>query len=207
MVPRTKNGYGFFETTSAFQKAIRRGDEKTAIYFGVELFNSGLEEYVWKRIKIIVSEDIGLAEPIMPVIINSLHQNYNIEREEKKSNRPERMFLIHAILLMVRAKKSRLVDYKLITTWREHDDVKVPIPDYAYDMHNYKGKQMGRGIEHFYKEGAHCENFFPQDGEEKAKEEAFEAVKKKPGKLAFETFKKGNRNHQETLFGDDTSNE
>ena len=30
--PRTKKGYSFWEVTSAFQKAIRRCDEKLAMY-------------------------------------------------------------------------------------------------------------------------------------------------------------------------------
>lgn len=29
---------------------------------------------------------------------------------------------------------------------------------YAFDKHTHKGKSMGRGIEHFYKEAAHIEN-------------------------------------------------
>ena len=35
---------------------------------------------------------------------------------------------------------------------------KIPIPDYALDKHTVKGKQKGRGVEHFLTVGAHLEN-------------------------------------------------
>lgn len=207
MIPLTKNRFKFFEATSTFQKAIRRGDEPTALYFAVEFFNSGLEDYLWKRIRIITSEDIGLAAPSMPVIIQSLFQMFTDVEKEKSKNRPERMFLIHAVLLLCRAKKSRLVDYELVALWREHDTIKMLIPDYAYDMHNYKGKQMGRGIDHFYDEGTQLENYSAQAGEEKSKKRAKEWHQKFPKKLQFETNKKGNRSHQQTIFNDDAIEE
>ena len=68
----TKKGYDFFEVSSTLQKSIRRGDEETALFFMVELVNSSYDEYVWKRLKIIASEDVGLAEPMMPATIGLL---------------------------------------------------------------------------------------------------------------------------------------
>lgn len=194
----TKKGHGFFEVTSAFQKAIRRNEEATALYFMVELFNSGYDEYAWKRIKIMASEDIGLAEPTMPATIQALYQSYTELKKDNKENKPERMFLTHAVLLLCRAKKSRLVDYALIKIWREHDSLTLPIPDYAYDMHNTRGKQMGRGIDHFYNDGTVLANHNPQPGEEQMKAQAYELHKLTPGKLKFET---GPKNHKTvTLF-------
>ena len=51
----TKRGYDFGEVASAFQKAIRRGDARLAGYWGLELYDSGFREYVWKRLFIILS--------------------------------------------------------------------------------------------------------------------------------------------------------
>jgi hypothetical protein len=34
------------------------------------------------------------------------------------------------------------------------EDFAPTIPDYALDMHTMKGKAMGRGLDHFRKEGA-----------------------------------------------------
>ena len=63
---QTQKGYEFFEVSSAFQKSIRRCMEDEALYWAIELWNSNYKEYVWKRMLIIASEDVGLAEPTMP---------------------------------------------------------------------------------------------------------------------------------------------
>jgi replication-associated recombination protein RarA len=81
---KTIKGYDFFEASSAFQKSVRRGDEETALYFAVEFFNSNYDNYLWKRMRIIASEDVGLAEPMMCVIIQSLFQSYTDLAKEKK---------------------------------------------------------------------------------------------------------------------------
>lgn len=182
---QTKKGYDFFEVSSTIQKAIRRGEEDTALYFTVELFNSGFDEYLWERLKIIVSEDVGLAEPAIPSMIESLYAMYSQQKKKKKDNRPERLFLVHAVIALVRCKKSRYVDWAVIKIWREHDQEKRPIPDYAYDMHNQTGKRMGRGLEHFYDEGSKLENFDPIRGEILMKTEAYAVHKHSPKKLSF----------------------
>ena len=58
---KTHGGYLAGEVTSALQKSIRRGDERGAVFWASELDLSGYGKYVWKRLKIIASEDIGPA--------------------------------------------------------------------------------------------------------------------------------------------------
>jgi replication-associated recombination protein RarA len=146
--------YSLFEVSSAFQKSVRRGLEEEAMYWAVELYNSKYDEYLWKRIKIITSEDVGLAEPTMPAVISGLYQNY-VEQKKKKDTRhmPERLFLTHAVLLLCRAKKSRLVDSALMYYWGSHYEQRKPIPEFAFDKHNQQGRKMGRGWKHFFEEG------------------------------------------------------
>jgi replication-associated recombination protein RarA len=45
------------------QKCIRRGLERDALFWATELDRSNFGEYVWKRLRIIASEDIGIADP------------------------------------------------------------------------------------------------------------------------------------------------
>lgn len=171
---KTKKGYDFFECSSAFQKAIRRGDEDVALYFMVELFNSNYGEYLWKRIKIITSEDVGLAHPTMPAVIQSLYQMY-VDQAKKKDEKhaPERLFLTHAVIMLCRAKKSRLIDWTLLAYWNSHDHRRLEIPNYAYDKHNATGRKMGRGKDHFYEEGALLNNHDPQPLEAERQELAY----------------------------------
>lgn len=171
---KTSKGYCFFEASSAFQKAIRRGDEDTAMYFAVEFFNSGKGEYAWKRLKIMSSEDVGLAEPNIPSNIQALYEMYSVQAKKKdEKHAPERLFLTHAVLMLCRAKKSRLIDWTLIHYWENHPQRSMPIPDYAYDKHNAKGRMMGRGLDHFYLEGTLLNNHELQPGEEEARQNAY----------------------------------
>lgn len=153
----TRNGHPLGEVASAFQKAIRRGLEDEALHWGVELDTSNYGEYAWKRLRIMTSEDVGLAEPYLVATVYALYQNWVDQRRKKDvKHGPERLFLVHAILLLVRARKSRVVDHALITYYGNHDH--RSIPDYALDKHTGAGRRLGRGVEHFFDEGIQLGN-------------------------------------------------
>jgi replication-associated recombination protein RarA len=151
---KTINGYDFYEVSSAFQKSVRRGLEDDALFWAVELFESNYSEYLWKRIRIICSEDIGLAVPGLASEILALYEFHKeLSKKKEDGNRPWRLFLVHAVLRLCRAEKSRTIDWALLYNWGCHQNRKRPIPDYAYDKHNDRGRQMGRGWGHFFKDG------------------------------------------------------
>jgi replication-associated recombination protein RarA len=146
------------EVTSSFQKCVRRGDEDGALFWGTELCMSGYSEYAWKRMKIMVSEDVGLAEPTLPATISALYQNWKEQAKKKDAkHEPERLFIVHAILLLVRARKSRMVDSALITYF-EGGRPRRDVPEFALDRHTTAGRKMGRGWAHFFDEGAKLAN-------------------------------------------------
>lgn len=132
---KTLGGYLNSECTSAMQKCIRRGLEEEALFWATELDLAGYGAYVWKRLRIVASEDIGLADPNLCVQVRVLYENW-IEQRKKKEDRSaaERLFLVQAVLLCVRAKKSRMVDTALITIY-EGERPRLEIPDFALDMH------------------------------------------------------------------------
>ncbi len=161
MTPRyqiiTKSGYEFGEVASAFQKSVRRGLEDEALYWGVELDISGYGEYAWKRMRIMSSEDVGLAEPNISANVQALYQLWvDLRKKKDEEHGPERLFFIHGILLLVRSRKSRIVDHALITYYGDHP--KREIPDYALDKHTARGRKMGRGVDHFFDVGSKLEN-------------------------------------------------
>jgi replication-associated recombination protein RarA len=133
----TSNGYNGYQVTSAMQKCIRRGLERDALYWAIELWESCNQvgrEYIWHRLRVIASEDIGLAESNACVQVSTLYANF--------TRRPnERIFLWHAVLLLARAPKSRIVDHAGIAV---KDDVlngeQREIASYAKD--NHAGGQM-----------------------------------------------------------------
>lgn len=142
-----------FEYLSALQKSIRRGKEEDALTFalGLENFNHAT---LWNRLKIIASEDIGPANPLMPVLIETLEKHYNTEKS--KLNGSHLIFLSNAVVCLCRSPKSRITDDLLNVVLLEQRA--NPIPDYALDMHTARGKEKGRGWTHFFDEGSKVEN-------------------------------------------------
>ena len=67
----TPGGYRIDEVTSAMQKEIRRGNEWHALQWATELARAGYTNYVWRRLRIIATEDVGLGEPMMAVLVRT----------------------------------------------------------------------------------------------------------------------------------------
>src|SRR5258705_10862502 len=90
-------GFCLGEVASALQKSIRRGDEDAALFWATELDLSGYGEYCWKRLRIMTSEDVGLAELQMPAQIQALYVAWSDQRKNKDERHgPDRLFLLHA---------------------------------------------------------------------------------------------------------------
>jgi replication-associated recombination protein RarA len=152
-------GFRLGEVASALQKCIRRGLEADALFWATELDLSGYGEYAWKRLKIIASEDIGPADNQAAVVIRSLYQSW-LDQRKKDDQRhgPERLFLVHAVMVLARAPKCRIVDHALINFYEARGRLVREIPDCALDKHTLRGRQKKRGHEHFWTEGAKLAN-------------------------------------------------
>jgi len=157
-MPPTARGYNFGEVSSSMQKAIRRSNEHEALYWATELEQSGYGGYVWKRLLTITSEDIGLAEPHLAATMTALFNNWEGLKKKKENGRPEKLFLIHGVMLASRAKKSRAADNAKIFFYNHELVERLEIPDEALDQHTLRGYKMGRRLEHFAAEGSHLEN-------------------------------------------------
>jgi len=158
----TRKDYDFYECSSAFQKCIRRGKEADVIFFGTELAGSGYSKYVWKRMLIIASEDIGLANNDACVQVQALYQNWVVISD--KSMEEGMIPMIHAMMILTRSKKNRAVDDAKIFALKS--GYKRDIPDFAIDVHTRRGKQMGRNHKFFIEEGSKVENFQAVPGTE-----------------------------------------
>lgn len=173
----TKHGYNFFEVASAFQKSIRRCDEKQAMFWAVELYESGYQRYAWKRMLIMSCEDCGLGEPTTNTIIFNLKQTYDYLVSLKERSLPEKLPFTQAVLQLVHSRKSRFVDLAISVYWQENATKHYDMPDYVFDMHTLRGKQMGRGLDHFYAEAAKINNANKMPNEEAFEQIAMEADK------------------------------
>jgi replication-associated recombination protein RarA len=141
----TPGGYRADEVTSALQKEIRRGNEREALFWATELDLAGYGAYAWRRLRIICSEDVGLADPMLPAVIHALHSTWLDERKKNKAPGVGMLQLVHATLLLARAPKSRIVDNAANVMYAgDRAAMAMVIPDFALDQHTARGRAMGR---------------------------------------------------------------
>ena len=149
----TVDGYNCGEAASAMQKCIRRGLERDALFWATELDRSNFGEYVFKRLRIIASEDIGPADTLTALLVRTLYDNWRDQRKKDDSRHaPERLFLVHAVLALCRAQKSRTVDHALVVNY-EGERPRREVPDFALDKHTARGRAKRRGWKHWWEHG------------------------------------------------------
>jgi replication-associated recombination protein RarA len=159
---RTEHGFNADEIVSAFQKSIRRGMLENALLLAYEMFSTSaeLEEHLWARLSVISVEDVGSGSFLEPVVVDTL---YCMHQRFARGAGDRFLFAAHAVRLLATSQKDRTSDEmanwaQLAVNIRGERPV---IPDVAYDMHTNRGREMGRGVEHFMKEGARVENERP----------------------------------------------
>jgi len=165
---RTKNGYDLMEVVSALQKSIRRCNEKAALFWAMEMQEPlgennpcGYARYLWKRLTVIASEDIGLVNPLAAILVDSLYHGYErLTDGFKKPPSSAIECLAQAVLYLARCPKNREVDDYLMFMINERAlGNLLPMPDYALDNHTFRGKQKGRtDYDFFFTESGKIEN-------------------------------------------------
>lgn len=152
----TPHGYPLDQAISAVQKMIRRGQERDALFWALEV-EGRYYRYIWYRLHVIASEDVGIADSSVAELVDALHDRYLQYREEKAGNQ-EKILLAHAVLALCRAPKSRVVDDYLNAVHVEWQEEAGPgrreVPDVALDKHTREGRLRGRDAEHFVEEGS-----------------------------------------------------
>jgi replication-associated recombination protein RarA len=157
MIPDTKNGLPAMACVSAMQKAIRRGMEREAMEFAVELMHTSkaFHSMVCNRLEVICHEDLDtLAAPwVAPFVATALAQSRD---RYAKSIGEARLMVGNAIRMMCRSPKSRAgCHFGTAIGLRSMLENFVPtIPDWANDQHTLTGRKLGRGLDHFRNEGA-----------------------------------------------------
>jgi replication-associated recombination protein RarA len=164
-------GYRVDEVRSSLQKSLRRGLEWEALFWGSELDFSGYGAYVMRTLRLIASEDVGLAWPDGPAVIRALQESFlEVRKEEKRRQRQQpdpassagMTYLVHGILLLCRAQKSRMVDNACVVFYADREALQFQqqfeISDYSLDHHTQRGRAMGRTEEAVRHESYRLEN-------------------------------------------------
>jgi replication-associated recombination protein RarA len=158
--PKTINNYDLDCVVSALQKSVRRGQEELALFWMDEMIDSGYINYFWRRMSVIVVEDIGLANPFAVTVISSLY-SLNEKFIKKKIN--EKLQCTMAVLYLCRSNKSHEVDHALdYLELRKQEGWRPEIPPEAIDKHTRLGKELLKqlpgdyeknGLDKFFYEG------------------------------------------------------
>lgn len=114
--PQLRGGVPYDEVISGLQKMIRRDREREALILAQELFDSGYHAAVARRLMVIATEDIGLANPSLVAQVHSLCAGYLIAKKDSPSGRVEPLALIMSIMLLARSPKNRECDDAQIVT-------------------------------------------------------------------------------------------
>lgn len=139
---------------SALQKFIRRGRTEDAVRAAYELYLTGeeLTEYLWKRLMVISAEDVGLGQPMAPLVVEAL---WNMSRQLPRPCSDYALLFVHAVRYLCACKKERGSSLLTsVTKRRIRDGETFCLPDYVFDMHTIEGQKRGRNIEHFLEESA-----------------------------------------------------
>lgn len=141
----SKNGVPCDELISMLQKSIRRANEKNALAAAYEMYISSpqLGDKLWRRLLAISVEDIGFGNLNAPEVIWSL---YKMRNDFAPGSGDQAMLAVYAVRYLCRSKKERSNDeLKCMLQEKSRHGFTSEVPDYSFDMHTVRGREMGRG--------------------------------------------------------------
>lgn len=136
-----KNGDGYYDVISAFQKSIRGSDVNASLHYLARLIEAEDLEIICRRLSVIVYEDIGLANPVMgPKVMSA------IASAERLGFPEARIPLAEIVIELALSPKSNsaeaaidraLADIHSKNIGNVPNHIKTNSKDYLYP-HNYK---------------------------------------------------------------------
>jgi replication-associated recombination protein RarA len=147
------------QLVSVLQKEIRRGHVDNAVLAAYEMHRTSpqVAGHLWRRLRVIAVEDIGMGAPLAPMLLRELQADYDA------SDGTDWMQVVHAVRYLATAAKDRTssehADYA--RTMVEAGELEVVVPDYALCVHTRAGQEMGRGLSQWWDDGAAVRNESP----------------------------------------------
>lgn len=137
--PTTKSGHSLSLCVSALQKCIRRGLEKEAGYFAIELIESGYTNYLLDRLVVIAHEDVGDTQ----LCVHALSlANFMKQYKKDKKQFPDHNTIMLLIVNLCRSPKNRIGDdYKVYIEEQRREGYQPEITEWMADFHTFEGKQ------------------------------------------------------------------
>jgi MgsA AAA+ ATPase C terminal len=147
------------DLVAVLQKEIRRSHIDNAVLAAYEMFTTSADvaQHLWRRLRLIAVEDVGMGLPLGPVLIDVLHRNFNA------TPGGDWMMACHAVRLLASAPKDRTssghADW--VATKVALGEALVEVPDYAQCVHTRAGQELGRGLMQWWDNGAQVRDELP----------------------------------------------
>ncbi|KAL3427139.1 DNA-dependent ATPase MGS1 [Phlyctema vagabunda] len=154
-----------YDTISAFHKSVRGSDPDAALYYLARMLQSGEDPlYIARRMVVIASEDVGLADNSMLTLATSTYT------AAEKIGMPEcRISMAHATVALCLAPKSTRAYRALNNAYaalREPGVASLPVPVHLRNAPTKLMKEMGYGDQYKYnpnyKEGKVVQDYLPE---------------------------------------------
>ena len=161
-----RSGDQHYDTISAFHKSVRGSDCNAALYYLARMIQSGEDAlYIARRMVVIASEDIGLADNSMLTLATSTYA------AAEKIGMPEaRINLAHCAVALALSPKSTRAYRGLgnaMATLKEPGVAAIPIPIHLRNAPTRLMKEMGYGAEYKYNpsfvDGKVNQEYLPQE--------------------------------------------
>lgn len=143
-----KNGEQHYDVISAFIKSVRGSDPNAAVYYLARMLSGGEDpKFIARRLVILASEDIGLANPNALLLANACFDTVH------KIGMPEaRIPLAEATIYLATSPKSNSA-YQAIGAalqWVSHDTTDRPVPLHIRNAPTSLMKDLGYGADYKY---------------------------------------------------------
>lgn len=134
-----------YDVTSAFIKSIRASDVEAGVFWLARMLEAGEDpRFIARRLVILASEDIGVADPqSLVVAVAAAHALEVVGLPEAQLN------LAQAVVHLAKAPKSNAVSHAI---WTARDDVRrgvdVTVPPFLADAHYSGAAEIGHGVDY-----------------------------------------------------------
>jgi len=140
------------QLVSVLHKAIRRSYVDDAVLAAYEMHTTSrsVAAHLWRRLRLIAVEDVGMGAPLAPVLLRELQADYDA------SDGTDWMQVVHAVRYLATASKDRTSaeHADLARTLVEAGQAVVTVPDHALCVHTRAGQELGRDLAHWWDHGA-----------------------------------------------------
>ena len=154
-----------YDAISALHKSIRGSDPSAALYYLARMLQSGESPlYIARRLIVVASEDVGLADnTLLPLAISAYTSAEKLGMPEARIN------LAHAAVALALAPKSTRVYRSLANAERRLNEpgvASLPVPAHLRNAPTRLMREMGFGKEYkynpMYKDGKCAQEYLPE---------------------------------------------